>query len=142
MNWISKAADAIAVMSRIKIYEKNILAFKNQIAVEILSHAPVIDAEKIALKIKQAGHITGFEVENVTQLISDSIDLNIEWVDGRASWGIFKLVIIGSKDSPYHYQILFGGSNIFFVDDPHPTQELAQQAATTKLKKILTGVKE
>ena len=79
MNWIEKATEEILIESKIGWTSE-----REKIEAIILSHAPVIDACKIAWAIKEAGHISIFEVDKVEDIISDSIDLNITWVDGKA----------------------------------------------------------
>ncbi len=153
-NWIEKCADSIAVMSRIKVYEKNIMAFKNQIAAEILSHAPVVDAEKLAEKIAEDYWIPPFEPDKlflerkegvkkeVAQLITDNIELDITWVAGKAFWGIFTLFCWGNENREWSWDITTGAGGYIIEEGEVLTEELAQQACESELRRIVTGGKD
>ena len=81
VNWIEEALDEIG---------NSAIGDREHWKQIILSHAPVIDAEKLAEKIvdKVIGNYelhTGSQfAKEIENLITDSIDLNITWKDGRA----------------------------------------------------------
>ncbi len=118
-------------------------------AAEPLSHAPVIDAEKLAEKIQSEG-FTKYERSSpnpekreLIQLISDGIDLRLDWVDGKAEWGIFRLrVQYNIEDSWWAALDLGSAQSSRWSETDIESQELAQQACEKALKRIITGVRE
>lgn len=146
-NWVEE------VVEEINRTPQNVPITGDDVKKIILSHAPVIDAERIAKKLlagtkvvemweKKYACITN-DPEYIAQLISDAIDLNIEWVDGKAEWGQFNMQIIDALDgrkSIYEYR-LFLRSYVAKAGRENK-KELAQQACEKALRGIITGVKE
>ena len=79
-----------------------------------------------------------------------TIDLDIEWKDGKAEWGRFELEVLhqGLNKPEYKwgfwlYLIHEDETNTTCIDFGNaPDKESCQQACETALKKILAGVKE
>jgi len=114
-----------------------------------MSKYPVIDAEAIATEI---WHSDKPDVPEIAKIITDNIDLKLDWRDGKAEWGDWRLQVRYTPETEeFYYQ--WDGSVIFYDKDedykntvkqiiPVDTQELAQAACESALKKIICGVKE
>ncbi len=163
-DWVEKAAEEVSYMvGEIQVADHDSEAgFKWErkirpkvVANIILSHAPVIDAEKLAKRLDdkyilknrlayQNAWPTDYtdRIKQVVQLITDSIDLKLNWVDGEARWGDFFLLIINALDgrkSVYDYRLYLKNKEIQRGREAKP--ELAQQACESALKRIVCGVK-
>lgn len=123
----------------------------------ILSHAPVIDAEKLAEKMigLYAGkYDSAFfndvsdippiknQIKEFAQLISDSIDLNLVWADGKAKWGGLTLECLPAGDDSGDWEWEIDGTKCPIKHGSGQSESNVKQACATALRKILTGVKE
>ncbi len=158
MNWIEKAAEEC--INAVGSNRQNVIEAigENTFADIILKHAPVIDAEKIAKKVchqhneweqeeMQGRCLTQAEHYRLTaKIITDNIELDITWVDGKAEWGEFTLVVeepvLGTDNKYWLWKLRCVSVEHTVKMEPAKTQELAVQACETALKKILAGVKD
>ena len=72
-------------------------------------------------------------------------DLNITWVDGRADWGRFVLLVTDSKnvEGEFYWEICGVDCNCSeFAKGQANTKDLAIEACEKALKRIITGGKE
>lgn len=128
------------------------------------SDSAVVDAEKLGIIISSAGfmkyerspddRLTATEVttlvreekRELAQLITDNIDLKLDWVDGKAEWGDFELYISDSKTAfhkKYWHLYLHTSQIQCIIRLGHIRgKRNAQQACESALKRILTGQKE
>lgn len=168
MNWIEKVVEEIFTDFHTKLqelgYSKTAVfppMWETRMAKIILSHAPVIDAEKLAdvmigrfwrPKIGLTGQgyaeATTKVLKEAVQLITDNIDLKIEWVKANtirteivASYGQFHLYACDSGVDGWTALLYFDAHRIMKKHDLK-SLELAKQACVGALKGIITGVKE
>ncbi len=145
-NWVEKAGKEIddkyggilCIVTRKERAKEN--------ADIILSHAPVIDAEKIAEKAYDEALIENREEQKqLTQLITDNMTLDIEWDKNGyiGEWGQFwaKVYKVPEAEPNKWFMALYCNSGRVTFGT-FKTKKLAQAAVDTELKKILAGVRE
>ncbi len=176
MNWIKEVSKEVML-------ELGLFGLESVVEREILKHAPVIDAQKIAEKMaehfnKPAPGITGQEhrlwqlkiEQEFAQLITDnmtldnvelcekcrkkindgfvkmkeeiSIELDIQWRNGKAEWGRWTLKAERFGDTKgFCWELYLDDTLIDENEDGVGSQELAQQESEKALKRIITGQK-
>ena len=155
MNWIEKAVEEMAEQYfSVGKHSQKIL--KKDLAYIITKYAPVIDAEKIAKIIDKKYEEWAeneweeypgedWAVPEIAKLITDSIDLDITWVDGKAEWGIFELGI-WQPGNCWWWKIQAGTINnsmatLAICKEEMKSESVAQQACGKALRSIVCGVK-
>ncbi len=108
-------------------------------------HTPVIDAERLAEKINKAfGEPYSKDGRaKIARIITDSRDLDITWVDGKAEWGEFTLKAWQVNRFGQFVSVIemCDGYCEIWTSDYLESQELAQQACVDALRRIVTGGK-
>lgn len=100
-----------------------------------------------SLEIQEHKRLKAKFIPAIARLISDSIDLRLDWKDGKSRWGVFKMDAIKELVRPDKYPFRL------WIATPERdynllscgirgTQDLAIKACEKALRGIITGVKD